>query len=229
MCVADISTAFLHGKIREKCFVRAGPEFGKDQGKRMIIDRGLYGLATSSASFHEKLASTLRKLGFQPSEVDFDLWMRDKGDHWEYVACYVDDLLVFSKDPMSILDEIKKEYKLKGVGTPEYYLREDVDMMEDQLSTKDVMGIDEAGNDINNQSISVKWLKEGIRTAFSAKTYIQNTTKRLEGMIGKEFSKFDTPMSKTSHPELDDSLLLNPIDHSKFRSIVGCANWLVTL
>ena len=59
VCAADISTAFLHGKTREKCFVRAGPEFGKNQGKRMIIDRGLYGLATSSARFHEKLASTL--------------------------------------------------------------------------------------------------------------------------------------------------------------------------
>ena len=128
-----------------------------------------------------------------------------------------------------IIEEVKKEYELKGVGTPQYYLGGDVEMMEDQTSTKDVMGIDEAGNDINNQSISVEWLKEGIKTAFSAKTYIQNTTKRLEEMIGKEFPKFDTPMSETSHPELDDSPLLNSIEHSKFRSIVGCANWLITL
>ena len=83
--------------------------------------------------------------------MDFDLWMRDKGDHWEYVACYVDDLLVFSKDPMSIIEDVKKEYELKGVGTPEYYLGGDVEMMEDQLSTKDVMGIDEAGNDGRDQ------------------------------------------------------------------------------
>ena len=48
-------------------------------------------------------------------------------------------------------------------------------------------------------------------------------------MIGKEFAKFDTPMSEASHPELDDSPLLDDLDHSKFRSIVGSANWLVTL
>lgn len=115
------------------------------------------------------------------------------------------------------------------MGIPEYYLGGDVEIVEYQVTTKDVVGIDEAGNDENNKSLGVQWLKEGIKTAFSAKTYIQNTTKRLEAMIGKESAKFDTPMSETSHPELDDSLLLDNLDHSKFRSIVGIANWLVTL
>ena len=155
VCAADISVAFLHGKTREKCFVRAGPEFGKNRGKRMIIDRGLYGLASSSVRFDERLAATLRRMGFKPSKADFDLWMRDRGDHWEFVACYVDDLLVFSKDPMAIIEEIRKEYQLKGVGIPEYYLGGDVEMVEDQLTTKDVVGIDEAGNDENDKSLSI--------------------------------------------------------------------------
>lgn len=41
--------------------------------------------------------------------------MRDKGDHYEYIAVYVDDLLVFSKDAMSIIETIRNEYDLKGV------------------------------------------------------------------------------------------------------------------
>ena len=48
-------------------------------------------------------------------------------------------------------------------------------------------------------------------------------------MIGKEFLQFDTPMSETLHPELDDSPLLDSTRHSQFRSLVGCANWLVIL
>ena len=35
-------------------------------------------------------------------------------------------------------------------------------------------------------------------------------------------------MSESAHG-LDDSPLLNSEDHSKFRSLIGCTNWLVTL
>ena len=48
-------------------------------------------------------------------------------------------------------------------------------------------------------------------------------------MIGQEFPSYDTPMSETLHPEIDDSTLLCPVRHSQYRSLVGCANWLNTL
>ena len=57
-------------------------------------------------------------MGFKPCKADHDLWMKDKGDHWEYIATYVDDLLVFSKRPITILNKIRKTYDLKGVGAP---------------------------------------------------------------------------------------------------------------
>ena len=48
-------------------------------------------------------------------------------------------------------------------------------------------------------------------------------------MMGNEFSTFDTPMSEALHPEIDNSELLCPIRHSQYRSLVGCANWLIIL
>ena len=54
-------------------------------------------------------------MNFTPCRVDHDLWMRNIEDHWEYIATYVDDLLVFSKNPMQIIDTIKETYNLKGV------------------------------------------------------------------------------------------------------------------
>ena len=48
-------------------------------------------------------------------------------------------------------------------------------------------------------------------------------------MIGQQFGKHDTPMSEALHPEIDDTPFLDPIKHSQYRSLVGCANWLVTL
>ena len=122
VCAADISTAFLYGKTREKVFVIAGPEFGEHCGKRMIIDKGLYGLKTSAARFHESLSAKLRSMGFRPCKADFDFWYRPKDDHYEYLATYVDDILAFSKDPMAIINDIQSSYMMKGIGVPEYYL-----------------------------------------------------------------------------------------------------------
>ena len=72
-CAADISTAYMYGKTREKVYIIAGKEFGDHQGQRMIIDKRLYGLKTSAARFHESLSSKLRKMGFHPSKADVDL------------------------------------------------------------------------------------------------------------------------------------------------------------
>ena len=235
VCAADVSTAFLYGKTKEKVYVIAGKEFGKDEGKRMLIDKGLYGLASSAARFHDNLASTLRKMNFIPSKADNDLWMRRKGDHYEYIATYVDDLLVFSKRPMDIIDTIRKTYELKGVGAPEYYLGSDYLSTNDQSKSlvdpigDDVNGIAYVGHDEQDKHLSELWRKEGIKTAFSARTYIKNTVARLETMIGQEFAVFDTPMSESLHPELDDTPLLDSVRHSQYRSLVGSANWLVTL
>src|SRR5688572_13798136 len=57
--------------------------------------------------------------------------MRDMGDHYEYICAYVNDLLSASKNPKAIVDELSKEYTLKGVGPPEYYLGANIERNED--------------------------------------------------------------------------------------------------
>ena len=84
VCAADVGSAFLYGYTKEKVYVIAGPEFGALQGKPLIIYRGLYGLRTSAARFHEHLAEKIREFGFQPSKADPDLYFRDRGQgHYE--------------------------------------------------------------------------------------------------------------------------------------------------
>jgi hypothetical protein len=101
VCAADIGNAFLHAKTKEKIYTKAGPEFGpKLDGRFLLVEKGLYGLKTSSARFHEQLASTLLSLGWKPSYADYDLWIVDCGTHYEYITTYVDDILVVSKDPL---------------------------------------------------------------------------------------------------------------------------------
>lgn len=92
------------------------------QRKHLLISKALYGLKSSSARFLECLSATLRKLGFRPSKADYDLWIKPVGDHYEYIACYVDIVIVFSKDPLAIIMTLKKSYVMKDVGKPQYYL-----------------------------------------------------------------------------------------------------------
>ena len=43
-------------------------------------------------------------MNFVPSKAERDIWMRGKGDHYEYIAVYVDDLLVCSRNPKGLTD-----------------------------------------------------------------------------------------------------------------------------
>ena len=122
VCAADVGTAFLHGYTKEKVYIVAGPEFTGLEGRPLIARRGIYGLRSSAARFHEHLAETVRKLGFRPSKADANLYIHECGDDYEYLATYVDDFLIFSKNPMKVIEDLKMQYNLKGVGEPQYYL-----------------------------------------------------------------------------------------------------------
>ena len=83
VCAGDVGNAFLYGKTREKVYVIAGKGFGENKGKRMIIDRSLYGLRSSAARFHEHLAESLLRLGFKKTEHDPDKWTIERTSHCE--------------------------------------------------------------------------------------------------------------------------------------------------
>ena len=44
---------------------------------------------------------------FVPSHAEPDIWMRDMGDHYEYIAMYVDDLTIASRNPQAIIDVLE--------------------------------------------------------------------------------------------------------------------------
>ena len=75
----------------------------------MIIQMALYGLKSSGASFHAKLAKMIYELEYRSSLADSDVWMRhvvkqNKLKYYEYALCYVDNILVISEEPDKTLD-----------------------------------------------------------------------------------------------------------------------------
>ena len=67
----DIQNACLTAKCREKVWTRAGPEFGSDAGKIMLVVRALCGLKSSGAAFRALLAETLYDLNYRPTKFGF--------------------------------------------------------------------------------------------------------------------------------------------------------------
>jgi hypothetical protein len=63
-------------------------------------------------------------MGFVPSKSEPDIWMRKNGNVYEYIAVYVDDLVIAAKDPKSIRDILmdRHKFKLKGTGPISYHL-----------------------------------------------------------------------------------------------------------
>jgi Reverse transcriptase (RNA-dependent DNA polymerase) len=196
----------LYRKTKEKVKITAGLEFGtKFHGKTIIIDKSLYGLKNSAARFHKHLAESLLRLAFMKTKHEPDLWMIDKSTHYEYLATYVDDIIVWSKDPMAVIKSLEKNYVLKGVGIPEYYLGGSVEFLGEA------------------------WKNQGLGLALSARTYIQNIIPEFESLCGKEFKPVKTPMSEGYHPETDDLPLCIEDDSAKYRSIIGCCVWIIVL
>jgi hypothetical protein len=207
-CTCGIGNAFLYGKTKEKVYITAGPEFGANlHSKNLIIDKSLYGLKTSNARFHEHLSESLLRLGFKKTKHEPDLWMVDKSSHYEYFATYVDDILIWSKDPMAVRKSLGKTYILNNAGIPYYYFGGNMKLL---------------GEAWKNQALQ-------LGLDLSAKTYIQNVIPKFEGLFGKEFKSIKTPMSEGYHPEIDDSSLCTEDDSAKYRSIIGCCTWIIFL
>jgi Reverse transcriptase (RNA-dependent DNA polymerase) len=100
---ADIGNAYLEAKTKEKVFIIGGPEFGFLEGSKLLTDRALYCMRSSGICWHQRFSDVLRSMGFTPSKAEADIWMRQSNDLYEYIAVYVDDLLIAAKDPAEVV------------------------------------------------------------------------------------------------------------------------------
>ena len=209
---ADVQNAFITAPNKEKCWMRAGPEFGPDEGKVFIVTRALYGLKSASASFRAYMAEKLDSMGFKSSMTDPDVWLRPAikhdGEYYEYVLVYVDNILAISANPREILEEIQKMVKFKNdkIETPSTYLGGQFE--EKQLNGHKCWTI-----------TSVDYIKAAI---INVKKLIANTRWKLP-------SRATTPMQSHFTPELDGSPELNARETQMYQELIGILRWATEL
>ena len=213
----DVQNAYINAPTKEKVWFRAGPELGEHQGKVVVIVRALYGLKSSGARFREHMANTLRNLGFVSTKADPDVWIRSgckpNGDKiYEYVLCYVDDILYGGLDATTFMKKLADTYKLKegSVKEPDTYL----------------------GADIGKYTVH----HDGQETecySMSSDNYLKRAIKVVEdelALVGKSLKrKAPTPMASGYRPEVDSSPYLDPDRASYFMSLMGILRWAIEL
>ena len=127
--------------------------------------------------------------------------MRDRDNHYEYIAVYTDDLTIASKNPEAIIDVLVKEhkFKLKGTGPLNFLLGCD--------HTRD---------------------KDGT-LCMTAKKYTAKMKETYVWLFGKNLTDYQSPLEPNCNLELDTSELLEGDDIKIFQTFVGQAQWVIQL
>ena len=198
---ADVSNAYLEAETKEKVYIIGSEGFGELEGHTLVIYKALYGLKSSGKRWHERLYDVLRSIGFTPSKADSDVWMRKKNDHYEYIAVYVDDLAIASRDPQALITILQEQCKLqlKGVGPLTYHLG--CDFARDEDGT----------------------------LYYGPRRYIDKILDTYKRNFGTEPHNKNSPMVQNDHPEIDDSDFLGPEDIKLYQSMIGALQWCISL
>jgi hypothetical protein len=214
---ADIQNAYLTAPIREKYWVRAGPEFGSDVGRPAKVVRALYGLETAGQTFRSHLAATLKGIGFKPSKADPDVWMRPAvktcGEkYYEYILCYVDDIIGASVQVDQVFEAIGKVFKFKETPQePTMYLGADIRKRTIQDS---------------DDPTKIRW---GMSSTSYTKKAIQEVERELAEVSKCLPSKVTTPLKPGYRPEIDATPELDYRRLNYYQGLIGVLRWICEL
>jgi Reverse transcriptase (RNA-dependent DNA polymerase) len=128
--------------------------------------------------------------------------MRKKGNLYEYIAVFVDDLAIAMNDLKELTDILEKKYKfkLKCTGPISFHL-----------------GMDFTRDEDNTLCISPT-------------KYIHKLVKKYEKLFGmKPSTSVTSPLEKGDHPELDTSELCTTEQIMQYQSMIGALQWIVTI
>ena len=153
-------------------------------------------------------------MGFQPSQADNDVWMRpdtkpDGFEYYEYVLCYVDDVLSISKDPSKITDCLKSTFKLKDdkVDAPDIHLGAEL-------------------SQIINEDGDCCW-------AVTADKCRQAAVNNVDHVLRKKARKLPTqcvtPLSSNYQRENDMTQELKSKGMQWYRKMIGALHWTVEI
>ena len=201
---ADIGNVYLEAMTKEKLYVVAGPEFEELEGHILVIYKALYGLMSSGIRWYQKIHDIMVDMGFSPCKADPCVWLRKPkcATKYEYVAIYVDDLLIACDCASAFIHTLKRKhnFKIKGDEPLKYHLGCDYHM-------------DPDGTLVAQPKMYISKIIDSFHQKFP----------------GESLHKVKCPLDNNDHPELDNSELDSADLITKFMCMVGQVQWLLPL
>lgn len=117
----DVTTAFLHGHLKETVYMEQPEGFIKkeNEGKVLKLNRAIYGLKQSSRVWYKKVEEVLTNLGYKTSNFEPCVFIKNYNDSLTIIALYVDDFFIFSNDHIeseNLKKELSNNFQLKDLG-----------------------------------------------------------------------------------------------------------------
>jgi hypothetical protein len=201
-CLAgDVGNAYLNAHTNERIYTKCGLEFGPELvGRVAIVEKGLYGLKSSGNRWHSHFAKNLYQMGFSPSRYDQDVWYKLRGNGEGY------DYVATYVDDFLITAKDAWSYMMH---------LQTVYTIKEPAHPEIYLGALYTGDPSQNWTISCK-------------NYIREAVVRIERQHGT-LREEKSPCLTGDHPEQDDTMILDNEQHREYQSLIGMAQWLVTL
>jgi transposase InsO family protein len=192
----DATNAYVGSQIDKQIFMEMPQGIDPsthEPGDVCEILQSLYGLKQSAYLWNQKVKKFVTSIGFRQSTADPGVFINDRG---VIIALYVDDMLIFSKDPK---DMTITKGKLKSFHE-----------MKDSGLVKKILGI------------RITWKKDG-SIRLDQEQYALTILEEF-GMQDSKLQK--TPLNPSVDLNDMSSTKLNRELHSEFRRILGCLTYL---
>ncbi|CAA7042627.1 unnamed protein product [Microthlaspi erraticum] len=123
----DVSSAFLHGELKEPVYMTQPPGFVDPAKPNYVckLTKALYGLKQAPRAWFDTFSNYLIDFGFQCSKSDPSLFTYWKNGKSLVFLLYVDDMMVTGSDDNLVQDLLKalnRRFFMKDLGHPKYFL-----------------------------------------------------------------------------------------------------------
>jgi hypothetical protein len=161
-----------------------------------------YGEQMSRYNQHQEFADVLTAMGFILSHAKAAIWMKENNNLYEYIAVYIDDLLIAAKNPKEILKTLDEQHKikLKGAGPSTSHFGCDYFRDHDHDGT----------------------------LCFGPRKYMTKMIDQFKNMYGYKPKEYTSPLEKGDHPEVDTSEELDEKGIKQYQMMIGCLQWAVS-
>ncbi len=123
----DVKNVFHHGDLQEEVYMEQPPSYVDQTHPNLVyrLKKVLYSLKQTPRTWLDKIGQYLITSGFQTSNVQFSLYVKQTNHGIVIIVIYVDDLIITGNSDVDISDLkklLKQKFEMKDLGELHYFL-----------------------------------------------------------------------------------------------------------